>query len=141
MEREVLLIQTSMQKELASREWVHDLIRPIVDNTRETRHAVEMQARDMQVLIASHSKAMADRAQHEKEEHGAKLAATEAESKAKIAAIEQENAAKCAALEAQTWSNIIKNRWAPITAFIVGVAVLLSHLANYANAFLAFTNK
>lgn len=125
IERDILLMRTTMQKELASRDWVNQLIDPIVENTRETRHAVELQARDIQMFIAAHNKAMEDRARQEKEQH-----------EAKMAAIKSENDAKTAALESQTWGNILKNKWAPIAAFLVACAVILSKIAELAVSWL-----
>ena len=120
IERDVLLMRTMMEKELASREWVKQLVDPIIENTRETRHAVELQARDMQIFIAAHNKAMEGRALQEKEQHDAKMRAIEAENKAKLDA-----------LESQTWANILKNKWAPIAAFLVACAVILSKVGEF----------
>ncbi len=102
----VARIDVTVSHSLASREWVKELVEPIVENTRETRHLVEMQGRDMQTLNAAHNKLLEARAQQEKEEHEAKMAA----------------------LQDQTWSNLLKNKWAPVAAFIVALAVILNHL-------------
>ncbi|BCM88826.1 hypothetical protein IAD21_00668 [Abditibacteriota bacterium] len=107
LETIVTRIDTTVNHSLASREWVKELVAPIVENTRETRHLVEMQGRDMQTLNAAHNKLLEARAQQEKEEHEAKMAA----------------------LQDQTWSNLLKNKWAPVAAFIVALAVILNHLS------------
>ncbi|RYX80932.1 hypothetical protein EON83_26340 [bacterium] len=110
LETQLTRLDMTVSHSLASREWVKELVDPIVENTRETRHLVEMQGRDMQTLNAAHNKLLEARAQQEKEEHEAKMAA----------------------LQDQTWANLLKNKWAPVAAFIVALAVILNHLATLA---------
>ena len=115
LERDILILKIAHEKEIASEEWVKELVEPIKDNTRETRLAVEEQRREMKIFIEAHTKAMEQRAEQDKKEHEAKLKA----------------------LESQTWSAIIKEKWQPLATFVVALAVILSYAALVAMSWLS----
>lgn len=99
-------VETLIENNLASRDWVRELVNPLTEATREMRHAVEVLSRDNQALNAAHNKLLEERAKREREEHEAKLKA----------------------LREQTWVFILKERWAPLGAFVLTAAGVLALL-------------
>ena len=72
LERQLTRVETLIETQLASREWVRELVNPLTEATREMRHAVEVLGRDNQTLNAAHNKLLEERARREQEEHEAK---------------------------------------------------------------------
>jgi protein subunit release factor A len=115
MERQLTRVETLIETQLASREWVRELVNPLTEATREMRHAVEVLGRDNQMLNAAHNKLLEERSRREQEEHEAKLKA----------------------LREQTWAHILKEKWAPIGAFILTCASVLALVGKLAEIYLA----
>lgn len=104
-------VETRVNHELASRIWVNDALAPVKESSLRTEHALQTLTKsvmeltqDTKGLYASHDQLLKERSEREKEEHALKLKQA------------QEN----------TWSNIIKDKWAPILGFVVVVSAVLA---------------
>lgn len=113
-------LETKVESELASREWVREIVEPIKDTTRKIEQAVETIGKENQSLTAAHNKLLEDRAQRERKDFEEKLIRDKAESDAKIEA-----------LKAQTWSAIIQTKWQPLLVSLVALSTLIGLLVNY----------
>lgn len=107
----VRALETLVTNSLASREWVRGELGAIREAAIRTENSVEAMSKQMSALAedlkniySTQDAMMKDRAEREKQEHDARMAA----------------------LKEQTFVNIIKERWAPVSGFIVGIAAVVA---------------
>ena len=102
--RERLARLEAQVNSLASRDWVRDLVSPIKDAALSTQLAVTHLSERFEALFAAHDKLLQERARWEEEEHQAKLKA----------------------YKDATLMNIIKEKWAPIIAFLIAFGAIMA---------------
>lgn len=118
MYERVAALEARVEHQLAAKEWVRETIQPVIEATARTEKSVEKLAssvteltQDTKALYASHDKLLQERSERERIEHEQRLKSA------------RDN----------TLLNVIKERWAPIGAFVALLLGLVTTMAAVAS--------